>query len=623
MKKIVTFLFLLLICSFSLTIFAGCKREQSDKDLAYAEPALLELAVMTDLHYVSPELIGDYSYPSYSGRMSDAKTLELSAAIVSSAFDDVCQSGVKYLLIAGDLCDNHALLSHTELAALMKSVEDRGVSVFVVPGNHDVAQGEGYSGYSYNLEGKTRVKDFFSENGGDIESQFKNIYFDFGYKEAISVSGLSYSADLEDKYRLIAIDNCSKDLSDEDVEWVKSELSRAANDGRIPVGMMHKPLDNIFGQISSIATLATGGSFDAITANAGKLKKAMFDGDMKLIFTGHNHCNNSATITSKDGKEITDIMTVSLSQYGNGYRYMRFSENYTIGDMRRVSALNETYLPSYLSAADRSAVMADFGAYSRKRLSTFLNRVVNNAFDGLAGKISSAAFGDDSQTIAIEGYIERTAKTFLDMPLYERDGEGSLENYFKHNGGTFPESEFKNIREIALYALGKVVEGQKDFDETFKSVLLSSVDGIIAMMIDGGIYEVFEPLPNSSVGDRAAAVSMLIKEGKLELLNSRILNIITNFYALQQKPMLAGFLPEDGVLDSTEEFSTIAQLFPFAEAILDCDLDIYFEKNGEKYTGVFMLNSFLENELLGKLASSFYSDQDFPDSSFLITGNFS
>lgn len=613
MKKIILLLLALAVCATAAAAFTGCNNEPSEEEKAYLEPALLEIAVMSDLHYYSPALIGDYKYSSYQHKMRDAKTTEISRAVIATALDAVYGSGVKYLLVAGDLCDNHALDSHEELSELFGALEVKGVSVFIVPGNHDISMEEGYYGYRFTESGAVRAPDFFSVD--DPIAEFKRIYNNYGYSEALSVKGLSYTANLGNHFRLIAIDNCSSALTTETINWVKQELEKAKADGRKAIGMMHKPIDNIFGEFGKLAGLFTGGDFDGVTANADKLKKALIEGGMEIIFTGHNHCNNTATLSDDEGRELQDIMTVSLTQYGNGYRYVRFSENYTVCKINRITSVNPAYLPSYLTPEDREAVMKNFEEYSKQRLDKFIKAVINRALNGLGEKISAAAFGDNSKKDEIESFIDKTAKKFLNMPFY---GTGSLDEYFKSRGGAFPTSSFKNVNDLAVYAMGKIVNGEKDFDNNFKDALAASVDGLLAMILEGGIYDVFSGIDGIFEGDIETAAQMLIKEGKLELLNSGVINLIMHFDKIASISMLSMFMPSDGIIDTPAEFTVIAELLSLLEAVVDMEILKYFEKDGDNYNGIFKLNDFIKNEVIEKLAPSLFSNKDLPYASFII-----
>ena len=102
------------------------------------------------------------------------------------------------LILTGDLTFNGELLSHAALAEKLRAVEAAGVPVYVLPGNHDLdnPNAAAFSGESYRLVPSASAEDF------------RRIYADFGFDEALGLDGdsLSYSARLNDGTRLLMLD---------------------------------------------------------------------------------------------------------------------------------------------------------------------------------------------------------------------------------------------------------------------------------------------------------------------------------------------------------------------------------------------------------------------------------
>ena len=108
--------------------------------------------------------------------------------------------------------------------------EETGKQIYVINGNHDAGKGE--------KETETSL------------DEFREIYYEFGFNEALSTmeGNLSYTADLNEKYRLIASDSCDINRSTGDgmtedrVNWVVEEAEKAINEGKYPILMMHHNL---------------------------------------------------------------------------------------------------------------------------------------------------------------------------------------------------------------------------------------------------------------------------------------------------------------------------------------------------------------------------------------------
>jgi 3',5'-cyclic AMP phosphodiesterase CpdA len=94
------------------------------------QPAL-DLLVLTDLHYI--------------GVADDVCTIperrcHLGPALIRAAFQDLCKAGVQpdALLLLGDLVnDGLAAGADCDLAEILQAVEETGLPLLAVPGNHD------------------------------------------------------------------------------------------------------------------------------------------------------------------------------------------------------------------------------------------------------------------------------------------------------------------------------------------------------------------------------------------------------------------------------------------------------------------------------------------------------
>ena len=133
-------------------------------------------------YMLEPELFG---YASTQGQMPYE-----SEAIVSAMLDAFTSSDSPVLLIAGDLtCGKRQ--SHQRLAQMLRSAEQKsGKQIFVIIGNHDC--------------------DAQSSESRITMEEFREIYADFGYNEALArhADSASYAVDLGESCRLIAIDSC-------------------------------------------------------------------------------------------------------------------------------------------------------------------------------------------------------------------------------------------------------------------------------------------------------------------------------------------------------------------------------------------------------------------------------
>ena len=624
MRNVKIILIVVLVLTLGVLLFAcGKESETTLAQKANSEKVELNVAVMSDTHYLSYDLIGDYKYASFAGKVADSKTNELSNAIIKTAFDNVINAGYEALIITGDLCDDHATQNHEEMSALIKSVEDRGLKVFVVPGNHDVAP-DGHIGYRYTADGKEKVENLQDTSQGIVES-FKNYYKDFGYDEAVAVSGLSYVAKLKDGYRLLVIDNCSEDLSDTTFDFIESQLSEAKSAGDKVIAAYHKPINNIFGGITDTLGL----NVHATTPGSEKLTE-LLAGKVEIALAGHNHANDAVTLKSSEGKTFTEVMTSSLSQCANCYREMKFTKNFVKSEVVQIKSVKEEYLPSYLSADDKAAVLSDFNGYSKGRIAYYGKSLVNGL--NISQILKDVIF---VTTPAPEGFDEvaNGITDFINRPLY---GENSYAEFFKSYGATFPVSDFKTLYD-AVAAVGEHVfyGGESQKDGVALNVVKAAIKGVIAYVYSSDLFDRLEDI-GGNISNRTEKVKGfcedLLISGKLDLYGSGIVNSVLKFEKINEelsdnlviRSMLG--IPSSLKYKTQAEFSkTVSSLISVADGIetfKSLNLAKYFESEtaGESttYTGTVYWDKVVDEVLLGKILYSFIEDSDMPDCNFVV-----
>ncbi|MBQ2812932.1 MAG: metallophosphoesterase, partial [Clostridia bacterium] len=106
------------------------------------DSGVLDIGVMTDLHYYSPENVDDMTvFGEVSEKTISASHLAHDILLTALDFYKVkAENGeLDYLFIPGDLTKDGDLASHTQLAGILESWEEQtGVPVLVTNGNHDI-----------------------------------------------------------------------------------------------------------------------------------------------------------------------------------------------------------------------------------------------------------------------------------------------------------------------------------------------------------------------------------------------------------------------------------------------------------------------------------------------------
>ena len=287
MKKLLSFcLTLLLLC----TVLPRTARAEEGNILLTA----------TDPHFIAPGLTDHGAYFTALTENSDGKLMRCSEEIIDAFLAEAIAQKPEALLLTGDLTFNGALLSHTALAAKLHAAEEQGLRIYVLPGNHDL---DNPSAASFSGESFTRVASATAED-------FRRIYADFGFDEALSIDtdSLSYVAALNEDTRLLMLDfNTRHDpcgISDKTLAWVGAQLKDARDAGMKLLTAGHQ---NIF----QLTMFRAG----YVIQNAEKLAALFREYGVTLYLSGHLHCQHWKT---EDGlTEIaTSALAVSPCQYG-------------------------------------------------------------------------------------------------------------------------------------------------------------------------------------------------------------------------------------------------------------------------------------------------------------------
>ncbi len=258
------------------------------------------LLTATDPHFIAPGLTDHGAYFTALTESSDGKLMRYSEEIMDAFLTEAIAQKPEALLLTGDLTFNGALLSHTALSAKLRAAEEQGLRVYVLPGNHDL---DNPNAASFSGEGFIRVASATAED-------FRRIYADFGFEEALSIDpdSLSYAAALNGDTRLLMLDfNTRHDpcgISDNTLAWVEAQLKDARDAGLKLLAAGHQNLFQL--------TMFRAGY---VIQNAEKLAALFWEYGVTLYLSGHLHCQHWKTEDN-----LTEIATSALSvspcQYG-------------------------------------------------------------------------------------------------------------------------------------------------------------------------------------------------------------------------------------------------------------------------------------------------------------------
>ena len=460
MKK---FISVILSIAILVSALAVCVYAQDD--------GTLNFAVASDLHYVEPtepiEHNNDdpiYYYANRRAQMEHESGFIIDEFLRQCAEDENCE----FVLIPGDLADDgkSVLQQHLDVAEKLRKFENEtGKPVYVISGNHDVG-----------VDCATTI---------DV---FKDVYYEFGYDEALEVveSDCSYTADIGSKYRLIAADSCDPSKSTEDglttdrLSWIVDQATKAKEDGRYPILMMHHNLlDHLPAQrlISRNFIIRWHMSTAEILANCG----------IKLVFTGHEHCSDAATYTSTLGNVIYDFATTSLTMYPLEYRMFEITDEEIKYENKKITSIDTQALDAAVPdfTDEQIALMAeDFETYSKN----FFHHGIKYRL-GRDLNFETMGIGEDAVYYNVVKAAVTGLTDMLEMPFY---GEGGIQELAAEYGLEIPDSEYETPWHLVTSLLGMHYAGSEyyDLESTEVTMLLRTL--ILILRTDfAGIFDAF------------------------------------------------------------------------------------------------------------------------------------
>lgn len=442
----------------------------------------LSFAVASDLHYSAPEeeLEKTNDDPIFWHATRRCEMENETGLIIDEFLNQCAESDdVEYVLISGDLANRGRSRpeDHLVIAQKLREFEKKsGKEVYVINGNHDA-----------------------SNDQATTLARFKEIYAEFGYDHALTTRAddCSYTADLGEKYRLIALDSNHETKSTEDgmtadrLKWVKEQAELAKEDGRYPIVMMHHNLlDHL--PIQRVLSRNFIVKFHFTTA------ELFADWGIKTVFTGHEHCSDATVYTSALGNKLYDFATTSLAMYPLEYRVVKYNDNEIKYETRSVDKIDYDALTATTKGytdEQIAAMRADLRAFSKGYLKAGVQY-------RLELSLSPEKMGIDEGSAYSKPIIYAVDKliSLLRMPLC---GENSLQSIAKEYGIEIPDSDYKTGWDLATDLVAWHYSGGEHFDTDSVEVttLLRAVATILRNDFAGIADDVLLKAANSFLGE--------------------------------------------------------------------------------------------------------------------------
>jgi len=329
-------------------------------------------AVMSDTHYYDTSL-GTTGKAFEDCLSSDRKLLLQSADLLKKGVDGILASGVKFVLVTGDLTKDGELINHQQVAKQLQRLVDSGIKVYVVPGNHDV---NNPLAVKYDGDNTTPVQNI-------SESDFAEIYKNCGYGDAImrETDSLGYVAEPEQGLWLVALDSCESEknqpnteevwageLTQSQINWLQTVLQQANAQGKAVILMEHHGIVEHWKGQSRLHP-------DYLLSDYKYVGKLLSSYGVRLAFTGHYHAQDITLEDNGSQNFLYDVETGSLITTPCSVRYCSISDN-------NFTVKTEHLIDSY---------GADFKTSAR----AFVKKTIyNEAYKTLAGYKVSATDSD-------------------------------------------------------------------------------------------------------------------------------------------------------------------------------------------------------------------------------------
>ena len=342
-------LLLAVVLVFTLTVPALAAEKPQDMNL--------RIAVMSDLHYLSPDMIADTEDFEHAFN-SDRKLLKESSSVLHEMLERVRADKPDILLVSGDLTKDGEQECHAALAKQLQQLQQDvpGLKIYVINGNHDIRN---YNAKNFNTADGKAVPATRTE-----PEDFKQIY-DFVYSDPTVIAtftpaegnkagGLSYVARPVEGLTIVAMDTCrySKEntsngtdehetsgaISADLEKWVIEQTAAAKARGDLVIGLEHHGLVPHFDVEPTILPMYLVNGYERIAQEYA-------DAGMSVVFTGHMHAVDIAAMTTKAGNTFYDIETGSALTYPCPVRFV---------DLRRSTVGGETN--TYMSVSTKTHI---------------------------------------------------------------------------------------------------------------------------------------------------------------------------------------------------------------------------------------------------------------------------
>lgn len=355
----------------------------------------VQFMIAADLHYLSSELYDSKESFAKNIGYYDTKLTEYSEEILNALMNQAVLLKPDAVIFPGDLTFNGEMQSLKELKEKLHQLQENGIPVLVIPGNHDV----NYNACSY--QGSEKLP---AENVSF--TQFKEMMCCFGYNQALAKDSETFSYVYEvNGCRLLFMDaNTEEGISilPERVKlFAEEQVKKAKMDGVNMITVSHQTLLPPFAQLPNAFTMIhSEGMADMLNENG-----------VRLHLSGHAHLQSTTVHDS-----LSDIVTESLSVWPLQYGFLTMDDNGYHYENQRLGILEDEAGMRFEQAcrAQMEPLTSSAGEYSDKMV-RFATAIGKHAFTGTLNEETILKAAADKAWILWQKYGRNSFwKTYLE-----------------------------------------------------------------------------------------------------------------------------------------------------------------------------------------------------------------
>lgn len=343
------------------------------------EETLPTIWLLSDLHYMSAASTDYGSAFEEFVKKSDGKIVRYLPELLDTVLEEAEREKPDALILTGDITMNGERINHLELAEKLTRVQDSGIQILVIPGNHDI---NNQKAGIYFGETAERTREISPEEYGEI-------YGELGPGQALSrdEASFSYVYALRDKIWLVLLDTARYDpvnyvegeVKQETCIWLEENLAAAKKQGIQVLVLGHHNLL----QESRVYTS------QCVMDNSQELTELLERYQVPLYISGHLHVQRVKKHKKEPGDTgygiyeiVSDAVSIPPCQYG----VVSWQENGTIDYKTRAADVS--------SWAERNGIdnddLLNFAEYQRSYVHDLIREKVKKNIKDIPEEIADS-----------------------------------------------------------------------------------------------------------------------------------------------------------------------------------------------------------------------------------------